>query len=250
MRRIIAATFVAVLGVTFGGSVRADDAANAVIDKAVKALGGAEKLGKMTAFTFDAKGKIFIMDNESDVSIKATYQGIDHMRQEINLSFGGMDVKGFSVQAGDKGWRKFGDMGGALEGADLINQKRVAYLGAIPITLLPLKEKGFKVESGGEEKVGDKPAVFLKVTGPEGKEFSLGFDKESGLPVKMVATLAGFGGEDVKQETTYSEYKEFAGIKKATKIESKRDGQKYMTLTVGEFKPLDKVDAKTFTEPE
>jgi hypothetical protein len=55
---------------------------------------------------------------------------------------------------------------------------------------------------------------------------------------------------EVKQETTYSDYKNMDGVKKATKVESKRDGQKYMTLTVGSFKVLDKVDPKTFTEPD
>ena len=100
------------------------------------------------------------------------------------------------------------------------------------------------------ETVNGKEARVIQGTGASGLIATFYFDKESGLPAKMVATVAGFGGEDVKQETTYGEYKEFAGIKKATKIESKRDGQKYMTLTVSDFKVLDKVDAKTFTEPE
>ncbi|HEY2785648.1 MAG TPA: hypothetical protein VGJ05_11825 [Fimbriiglobus sp.] len=248
MRRLFTATLVAAVAAA-GGSARADDA-TAVLDKAVKALGGADKLAKATAFTFDAKGKISVMGNDSDVSIKATFQGIDHMRQEIELDFGGMTVKGFTVQAGDKGWRKFGDMGGALEGDDLANQKRVVYLGAAPITVLPLKGKGFKATTVGEEKVDGKPAVVLKITGPEGKDFTLSFDKVSGLPAKLTATVGGFTGEDVKQETVYSDYKEYGGIKKATKITSFRDGQKFMTLTVGDFKWLDKVDPKTFTEPK
>ena len=248
MRRLIAAAFAAA-GLLVAPA-RADDAATAVIDKAVKALGGEDKLGKVAAFAYDAKGTVSVMGNDSDVVLKATYQGIDHMRQEIDLKFGGMDVKGFTVLAKDKGWRKFGGMGGALEGGDLENTKRIAYLGIVPVLVSPLKGNGFKVESGGEEKVGDKPAAVLKVTGPEGKPFTLSFDKETGLPAKLTATVLGFTGEEVKQETVYSDYKDMDGIKKATKVESKRDGQKYMTLTVGSFKVLDKVDPKTFTEPD
>jgi hypothetical protein len=141
-------------------------------------------------------------------------------------------------------------MGNELQGADLDNLKRVVYLGVVPITVTPLKGAGFKLAAAGEEKVGDKPATVLKVTGPEGKDFTLSFDKETGLPARLVATVQGFGAEEVKQETTYSEYKELGGIKKATKVESKRDGQRYMTLTLSSFKVLDKVDPKLFTEPE
>ena len=52
------------------------------------------------------------------------------------------------------------------------------YLQVVPITLIPLKDKAFKVESAGEEKVGEKPAAALKVTGPDGKDFTLLFDKD------------------------------------------------------------------------
>src|SRR5438128_2737253 len=83
---------------------------------------------------------------------------------------------------------------------------------------------------------GDKPAVGIKVTGPEKKDFKLYFDKESGLPVRTVAKIPGLQGDEVTQETNYSEYKEMAGIKKATKVVSKRDGEKFQEQEVTEFK--------------
>jgi DNA invertase Pin-like site-specific DNA recombinase len=52
------------------------------------------------------------------------------------------------------------------------------------------------------------------------------------------------------QETTFANYKEFGGIKKATKIENKRDGEKFLEQEITEFKVLDKVDPKTFDEPK
>jgi hypothetical protein len=133
----------------------------------------------------------------------------------------------------------------------IINEKHRINIQAVPTTLVQLKGKGFKIESAAEEKVGDKPAAVIKVTGPEGKNFKLYFDKESGLPVKLVATVAGFGGqEDFTQETTLSDYQDFDGIKKATKVSSKRDGEKFVDVVVSDFKVLDKVPADTFTEPK
>jgi hypothetical protein len=49
--------------------------------------------------------------------------------------------------------------------------------------------------------------------------------------------------------TTFKDYKDFDGIKKATKVESKRDGEDFLKSEVTEFKVLDKVEPATFSEP-
>ncbi len=150
----------------------------------------------------------------------------------------------------DKGWRRIGEATMELDGDFLANEKRSAYLQLCTILLVPLKGKGFKIDSAADEKVGEKPASVVKVTGPDGKDFTLYFDKESGLPVKMVAKLIGGEGEEFTQESKYSDYKVFDGIKKATKVENKRNGEPFITGEVIEFKVLEKVDPDTFTEPK
>ena len=89
------------------------------------------------------------------------------------------------------------------------NEKRTVYLMVVSATIVPLKSKGFKVESAPDESIKDKPAAALKVTGPDGKDFTLYFDKESGLPVRMKAKVIGFNGEEYLQESTFSDYKDF-----------------------------------------
>ena len=156
------------------------------------------------------------------------------------------EFKGVTVLNGDKGWRKFGDNENEMDADAVTNEKQRINIQAIPTTLVQLKGKGFKIESAAEEKVGDKPAVGIKVTGPEGKEFKLYFDKESGLPVKLVATVAGFGGEDFTHgETTFSDYKNFDGIKKATKsLVQAATVTNLPTWRLPEFKVLDQVPAR------
>jgi hypothetical protein len=252
MARFIGGVFVALLVSVSGSPIRAADAkdANAVLDKAIKALGGQEKLSNIKAASWKGKGKLTFNDNDNDFTTHATVQGLDHFRSEFEGDFGGNQVKGVTVLAGDKGWRKFGDNKMEMDKDAVANEKRTVYLQVIPMTIVPLKQKEFKTELAGEEKVGDKPAVGVKVTGPEGKDFTLYFDKESGLPVKMVAKVRGFQGEEFTQETTFTDYKEMDGIKKATKIENKRDGAKFMAVQLTEFKIHDKVDAKEFAEPQ
>jgi hypothetical protein len=252
MARLIGGFIMAALLCGLAGPARAadDKDASAVIDKAIKALGGEEKLKPLGICTWKAKGKINFQGNEGDVAVTVTTEGLDHSRQDIDLDFGGMMVKGVIVLNGDKAWRKFGDMLMELGKDEVATSKRGVYLQVVPMLMLPLKGKEFKTALAGEEKVGDKAAVVLKITPPQGEDFKLYLDKDSGLPIKLVAKVKGFMGEDVTQETTYGDYKEMAGIKKATKLETKRDGMKFQDFTVNELKALDKVDPATFAEPK
>jgi hypothetical protein len=251
MRRFIGVLAVAVLIAGVGNMARAEDDAGKLVAKAIKALGGEEKLGAVKAVTWKVKGTVAFGGTDNELVTTTTLQGLDHLRREFEVDINGVKMKGATVVAGDKGWSKFGEMDSELDKERYANEKRAIYLDLIPITLVQLKDKGFKLEPAGEEKVGDKPAVGLKVTGPDGKEFKIYFDKESDLPVKVVADkVMGFDGSEYKQETTFSNYKDFDGIKKATKAAVTKDGEKLFNFEVTEFKVLDKVDPKTFEQPK
>ncbi len=254
MRNLALTGLVAGLAFTLSQPARAADDPKAIVDKGIKALGGEdeEKLSKVKAYSWKSKGKIKFMDNEGEFRVEGTVEGLDHFQTKFSADFGGMKSEVVAVLAGDKGWHT-NFMTRAieeLEGNALANQKRSVYLQVIPATLVPLKDKSYKLEADKEDKVGEKTAVGVKVTGPDGKDFSIFFDKESGLPVKVVAKVTGFRDEEVTQETILDGYKDFDGIKKATKTETKRDGEKFLDAEISEFKVLDKVDPKTFAKPE
>jgi hypothetical protein len=252
MARLLIAFIVSLVVPGLIGPVRAADAkdAKAILEKAIKALGGEEKLDKVKAVAWKGKGTITIMGNESDIATETTLQGLDHIRQEFEFEFGGNKIKGVTVLAGNKGWRKFGDNKMEMDTDAIANESRSVYLTLVPLTILPLQGNGFKTEAIGDEDVGGKQAAGVKVTAPDRKDFRLYFDKESGLPLKTVAKIADFMGNELTQETSFSDYKELGGIKKATKVRSKRDGEKFLELQITEFKVLDRVDPKTFAEPQ
>lgn len=250
MTRYGGAVIVAVLVACGGARAEGDKDVGAVLDKGIKALGGEEKLKGLTAAAWKTKGKIYLGGEANEFSGRTTVKGLDHVRQEFEGEFGGNKVQGVTVLAGDKGWRKFGDMKMEMDKDAVANEKRTVYLQMVPMTLLPLKGKGFKVRTAPEEKVGGKPAAALRVTAPDGKEFTLFLDKESGLPVRQVAKVLDFMGTEFTQETTYGGYKDFGGIKKATKVEAKRDGERFIEQEVTEFKALQGAAPKTFAEPE
>jgi RNA polymerase sigma factor (sigma-70 family) len=233
-----------------GGSAKGEDNdAKAVLDKAIKAIGGEAMLHKATAMAWKARGKSLNNGKEYPFTNETTVQGLDQIRMEYEDEIDGNRVRGGTVLDGDKGWRKNGSEITKLDAGRLANQKRNLYLLVVPVTLVPLKEKSFRIEPAGEQRVGDRPAIGLKVTGPDGKDFNLFFDKESGLPVKLEVRM-GSRGNEFTQETIFGDYQEFDGIKKATKIERWRDGQKILEQEILEFKVLDKVAPETFAEPK
>jgi hypothetical protein len=251
MSRLTTAASLLVLltGISPSALARDEKEALALVDKAIKAVGGEEAIGKIKVATWKAKGTISIMGNDNEMTTQVTMQGLDNYRQEMDGEFNGNKIHGVTAVSGEKGFRAFGDNHTDLDKDALANTKRTIYLQVIPVTLTALKSKDFKLDTIPDDKVGDKPVAGINVTGPDKKEFKLYFDKETGLPAKMVAKVAGFGGMgEFTQETTFSDYKEMAGIKKATKIVSKRDGEKFLEQTITEFKALDKVDPKTFTD--
>jgi hypothetical protein len=233
---------------TFGRA--ADDAAGAILDKAIQAAGGKEALEKCRAVHWKTQGKMFFNDNESSYTTEATADGLAKYRSVFEGEFGGNQVRGVTVFNGDHGWRVFGGMAQTLDRPALDTEKRRLYLQLVPRTLLPLVGEGFRLKAGSDQTIGGKPVAVLLVTGPDGKEFTLSFDKETGLPVKLEAEVTGFGGEEFTQETTFADYKDFDGIKLATRVESLRDGEKFIEQELLEFKPLDKVEATTFDEPK
>ncbi len=242
MRSLVSAMFLAAAFGLMATPVRADNPQVAqVLDKAIKALGGEETLGKAQTFTWKAKGKVTIEGNSNAISSEATVQGLDHFHSLFEGEFNGNKFEGVTVLNGDKGWRKFGGQNMEMEPDAVKNEKRIVYLMVVPVTIVPLKSKDFKVETAADEVVKGKPAAALKVTGPDGKDFTLYFDKESGLPVRMVAKVTGWMGDEFVQDVSYGDYKDFGGIKKATKVSVKRDGEDFVEQDITEFKVLDKV---------
>jgi hypothetical protein len=250
MKRLLGAALVTMLISAPAGLARADDDASAILDKAIKAVGGAEQIEKAQGFLVKAKGTLSFNGSDNAFETQATVKDLDHYRGEFEGQFGDNKFKGVTVVSGDKGWRKFGDEAMEIDGSELANEKRRIYLQLASGLPGLLKGKGFKLATAGEDKVDGKPAVGLKVTGPDGKDFTIYYDKETGLPVKQVARVVGFQGEEFTQESTYSNFKDFGGVKRASKIVATRDGEKFLDEEVAEFKLLDKVDAAAFAEPQ
>jgi hypothetical protein len=257
MRRFYSAYFVAVVLLAPVSIATADDRqVAAILSKAMKALGGEDKLSKIEAVTWKTTGWINMLYQGPEhfkLACELTIAGLDRSRSELTIfDSGGNNGKIRSVLNGDNTWLDWGD--GPKPTRNAPGLKRSLYLAMIPVTLAPLKDPRFKIEVGGDEKVGDRPAVVLNVTCPDGETIKVSFDKESGLPLKAVGKALLWDDAamnlDVNQELIYSNYKDFGGVKTAAQIDFKSTGFKNIVfnrkLEVIEFKVLKPVDPSLF----
>jgi hypothetical protein len=230
-----------------GGAARADEAdAKAVIDKAIKAHGGAELLAKFPAMTVKTKGKFYGLGDAIEYTAESQFQAPDKQRVEVrsdNFTF-------LRVVNGDKGWvaangeTREMDKEQLAEARDELHATNVA-------RLAPLTGKDFKLSSLGEVEVGGRPAVGVRVEHKGFRDVSLFFDKENGLLVKMERRgkdVMGGGGE-FTQESIFSDYKKVEGVQVAFKLTAQRDGKRYIESETTEATPAEKLDASAFGKP-
>jgi outer membrane lipoprotein-sorting protein len=249
MRRIVCLT-AALTVLAAAGAARADDKSDskAVIAKAIKAVGGEAKLAKSKAETFKGKGKFYGMGDGIDYTGEWSIQAPDKARVEIKAN----DFTFVRVVNGDKVWTKLGDNAQEVDDKDQVKEAKENMYADGVASLRPLvKEKGFEFAALGEVKVGDKPAVGVRVSHKGHRDVNLFFDKESGLLLKSETVIKDEmdGGKEKTQETLYGNYKEFGGVKHPTKVTINRDGSKYITLEISELEPKDKIDDKVFEKP-
>jgi len=251
MRIVICGSFVLGLLLAAMATVRGDAQADAigVIDKAIKAVGSEEKIAKYKAFTMKGKGKINLMGNDIEFTFDAAVQLPKQVRQRSEADFNGMKFERIQIVNGDKGWVCL--MGNTEEmSEDQLEAAKDGLYADWVATLLPLKDAAFQLAPLAEIKVGDRPAVGIKVSHKGHKDLSLYFDKDKGLLLKIQRRTKDMTGQEVDQETFFTDYKDDNGVQRAKKQKTKRDGNDFVDIEIAEFKPAEKLDESTFAKPQ
>lgn len=230
---------------------RADDAADAraIVEKAVKAHGGQDKLDKLTAHTTKFKGDFHGMGQAIPMTGEVVTQGAARQKIDVEVEAGGQKFRFTIVVDGDKGWTRMGDETKELDKDALAEAKEQGHAGWVA-TLAPLKDKAFTLATTGESKVEKKAALGVKVSSKGHRDVDLYFDKETGLLIKTETRVKDDGsGQEVNEETFYEEYQEVQGTKQAKKFSVKRDGKLYLEVDVTEVTLSEKLDASVFAKP-
>jgi len=224
----------------------AQDSAEAIIDKAIQAQGGLEKLTKFKAMQASSKGTMDIMGQTVPFTAEGYVQLPNQFKSVIELSVGGMKIALVQLMNKDKMEITVNGMAQPLNDKMREEMKEQVYAELVT-SLMPLKDKGYTFSALGESKVNDRPVVGVKVSAKGHRDISLYFDKADGFLVKSAHPGTDpMSGQEFTQETIHSDYKEFNGIKRPTKEIVSRDGKKTAEVEVTDYKNLEKLDDKIF----
>lgn len=232
--------------------LRAEDQAEArtLVDKAIKAAGGEEKLAKWKGSNIKGKGKFHGLGNAIDYTGEWNFQSPDKAWHKIEAEINGMRFTIVRVINGDKGWMRINENTSDLPKEALTEFQEDLY-GHWIGTLVPLKSPDFKLSLLGETKVGDRPVVGLQVTRKDHRDVNLYFDKDTNLLLKLESRVKEMDGSgpEVTQEAFYENYAEVEGIQQPKKATIKRDGKDYVDLEVSEIILAEKLDENLFSKP-
>jgi hypothetical protein len=220
----------------------------AVLDQAIKAMGGVKKLTALKTGTGKAKITVQKGGDAGTVTLDASWDGLTKYRVEGDAEFNGQSHKGMIVVNGAKGWIQDDQQNKAIpEIVPFI--KNLFYAARLPQLLPTLRGKDFKLSPLGELKIEDREAVGLRISHKGFKDVSLFFDKKTHLPLKSeVREKEPESGKEVTVTFVYGQYKEFDGLQHPTKVQIKVD-ELELTMEISEVHGEDKLEDNLFDKP-
>ncbi len=225
----------------------ADDDPQAIIDRAIKAV-GADQLEAKSAWT-KTKGTLDILGGinfTQELSILMP----DKFKESMEMEVMGQKVTTSTVFDGKDAWLSANGQAIPLDDQLKNEMKEAANLFKIG-RLLRLKEKdAYTLSPLGEAQVNGKPAAGVKISSKGYRDINIYFDKQTGLTAKVERMALDYQTkQEVNEERIILEYQEMDGHKVPKKVLVNRNGKKFMDAEVIEYKANPKLEASDFGKP-
>src|SRR5262245_4416306 len=199
MRQATAAFAVLITATLAGPLWAGEEEAKALVERAIKAHGGADALKKAATFKSTAKGTRRVADR--DVAYARALEGRLPRRLRLAITLGDR-VSTTVLLDGNKGQQAEGGKTFALmpqRVKELQAEADVLWLA----TLVPLTEEGVTLSTVKDVKVEGEGAAGVKAVRKGHADTTLYFSKKTGLLVK-VARRGSVAGKEVEMEWTFT----------------------------------------------
>jgi len=214
-----------------------------IINKEIDAVGGKDKISQVTSVNMEANAQM--MNNDMPLKITIVYGKGYKSEMEMN---GQQFVTCFTDKGG---WMINPMMGGTTPQPMPDEQYKISKVQLEPGgALYNYKEKGYKAELQGQEKVGDINAYKIKLTTADGTDITYYVDPSTYYIIRALVT-GNFNGQSIDITTNFSDYKKTDfGNAIPWKIETDYGGQFTMPITVTKVEVNKPVDASIFEMPK
>ncbi|HEY7315178.1 MAG TPA: alpha/beta hydrolase [Gemmataceae bacterium] len=229
------------------GRAHADEA-RAIIEKAVKAYGGEEKLAKLKMVRAKARGTVNL-GSDVPFTLEMVWQGPDHLKNTVKLESAKPTTLVETIAGGDS-WSSRDGKPGPLSAIKLDELRTQAHVHRL-LRLTPLlRENIYELAELAERRIEDRPAVGVRVRSPGEREVKLYFEKETGKLVKIERLLHDASAKkEVRHEEFFRDYEDIDGVPTAMTQTWHHDGKKALEMTFSEVHYPDRIDPAAFADP-
>jgi hypothetical protein len=237
-----------VAALVVGGVASAQDSPRDVIQRAIKAHGGEEKLGRITCDKVKVQGVLHVGNDDVPFSAETFVQMPTQFKNTVTLTINDAKVVLVQILNGEKtSVTKDGQPQKVTDAMDHDMRETMHLERAVRLAPL-LTDKGFELTALEETKVNNQPVTGVKASMKGHKDIRLYFDKETNLLVKTEHMHDdGKEGKEVKQEEYYGAFKDLGGgFKRPTRVTAYRDGKKIMDAQLLEVSYLEKIPESEF----
>jgi hypothetical protein len=246
--RLLSVAFLLAATGMIGAGAGEDKAARALVEKAIQAHGGEAALTKLPAVEAKLKGKISLLGEATAFTGDFAADGPERQKVVIEGTLNGEKFRMIHVVNGAQAWLKTGDEATELTGDDFDEALKQAQSTWVA-TLIPLKDRAFKLTSLGEFRIQQRPVLGVRVAHKGQRDVQLFFDQQTGLLVKTKVRVKDESGEEITEESYLDDYRDVQGTKQATKLLIKHDGEMFMEAEVSDYQLSEKLDKKVFGKP-
>ena len=248
MRKLLFHASALFLVIVFGETARGQDDLRAVIDRAIRAHGGEDRLTKLQATQVKIKGSIAFAGGVTFTQ-ETSSQMPGKFREVAELEVMEQKTTVVTVFDGEQGWLRAGRQTRRVDGDQLAELQELSHLMRVS-RLTPLKDKAYELASLGALRVEGRLTVGVKVTSKGHRDLKLYFDMETGL-LAMVErrTRSAATMKEVSEERIYAGYQDVDGLRMAQKVGVYHDGKKFMEVEVTKARALERLDESVFDRP-
>ncbi|MEZ4799543.1 MAG: pitrilysin family protein [Flavobacteriales bacterium] len=207
--------------------------AQTVLQNYINAIGGSENILKIKSI--EQVGKYGMGPMQLDMNVKMK----DQSKMAMSIAMNGMEMmkqvfdgtKGMSSQMGQKSEMGEDEIAAAREQMDMLYE-------------LHLAQYNKTAELKGIDELNGEEVYVVEVKESNGDTSTDYYSVASGLKLQSLSVTQN-EGESVTIQTTFSDYKEYGGVKFVTKTVQAAGGQE-VTIAVSEIKINPKFDDSTF----
>lgn len=234
------------LAAAFAASAAAQDTPAGVVQKAVDAHGGAAALKKFPAGTSRLVGKVAAPAGDLGFTGDLAFAVPGKVRLVMAIAFGDQKVEVVQVVNGDKAKQTENGKPTALTDAVRAELKESALVHELSLLYPLLDPTRFTLAAEKDAAVDGKDCAVVLVKAKGLKDVRLYFDKKTGLLSAMRRQGIGPDGKAVDEFTTFADYKPAEGVQVPMASRVTHDGKPFLSVTVAEYKPAERLDDKLF----